>query len=110
MKRPTQRADRLRVVDDAATAPIADDETAKAELDALWKDARQAYADLFAKVGSNGMAGNLRWLISGPPHELRRANFAGMAKSAREIAAQATALADHLERAAGVYDRRGAAQ
>lgn len=95
----------FRIVSETEVAPITDDETATAELNTLWKAAQKSYSDLLGKVG---MAGNLRWLITAPPHPLVRGSFSGMAKTAREIAAQATALADDLDHAANVYDRRRA--
>jgi len=95
---------RFRVVEQTELEPISDDETALGELNVHWRAAKAAYADLLARTG---MAGNLRWLITNPPHPLARGGFSGMAKTAREIATAASALADHLERGARVFDRRG---
>ena len=96
----------LRLADERERAPIDDDETAMTELKEHWAAARSEYSALLGIVSPI----NLRWLITNthsfPRGGLVRGHFNGMADAARDIAARATALADHLQRAADIYDRR----
>lgn len=104
----TGRPTHLRIADPPALAPIEDDATALATIGDHWKAAVAEYATLLGTTTPP----NLRWLIVGargpgaPSGGMRRAHFRGMADAARQIAASANRLADHLQRAADVYDRR----
>lgn len=102
MSRPLGSRPALRAVTPQDTTPLTPDEA----IDGMhehWKAARQAYADLLAAIG---LAGNLRWLIVGPPGGgMSRGSFVGLGKTARDIATKATVLADHFDRCVDRFDR-----
>jgi len=96
----------LRLAVPPEAEPIADDETARTQIQEHWKAAKAEFSTLLGAMAPH----NLRWLITGPTTDrargLMRGDFRGMASAAREIATSALRLADHLDRAAAVYDRR----
>lgn len=98
----------LRLAEEPGPAPISDDKTAMAEINDRWKAARDEYATLLGIMAPH----NLMWLVGTskklPAGGLRRGAFRGMATAARDIAASATRVADLLQGAADVYDRREA--
>lgn len=91
----------LRIVPPTAEDPIASDEEAIDLVQVHWIGARDAYSLILSAVGSH----YLRRMITGKG-KVSQWQLAQMAKEARAIAAHATTLAEHLEHAAAVFDRR----
>lgn len=91
----------LRVVPPAPDHPIATDEEAISLIQASFRDAQDAYSLVVGVIGSP----RLRRLIHNTGH-VSRWQIDQMAKEARSMAAQATRMAEHLENAATVFDRR----
>lgn len=91
----------LRVVPPTPEEPIATDKEAIDLVQLHWIGARDAYSLILGGVGSH----YLRRMITGKG-TVTQWQLTQMAKEARAIAAHATTVAEHLEHAESVFDRR----